>query len=420
MKDFPYTGRYTFVDVEIPNLNNDCICAISLIVCEDGKETLRHTELINPKTFFSANNIEIHHITRKDVLNARTLEEFWKEYGRYFDKPYIIGAHNTKSDMSVLNKDLARFGEKIHATEYVDTMDIMEKFYYRGKQKKGDLKLDHIASHLGIAIDHHNPESDVNVCVEAIKYMAKNFHMDIKPFIKPIPEPKVKPPKEPHKPSHHQMKIFLDYTRKQIADHADNVQMNAKEAKERGDRAFKAQDYEGIVFYYEIAVARHWSTPAVYLRLAQTYDTLHMYYDAIRVLDKGIQTLKASGQNWNVLKGVEQRLAGMQESRLKKQKQQTTRKLLDEARKTTDSRRNSRAQKLKNESALKVKENISGAGSVMSSSLSVPMDETRGKKPQAAKADERTRRSFANGSQSRTHSDSSRTRSLFAKKNRGR
>lgn len=216
------------------------------------------------------------------------------------------------------------------------------------------------------------------------------------------------------------MKIFLDYTRKQIADHADNVQMNAKEAKERGDRAFKAQDYEGIVFYYEIAVARHWSTPAVYLRLAQTYDTLHMYYDAIRVLDKGIQTLKASGQNWNVLKGVEQRLAGMQESRLKKQKQQTTRKLLDEARKTTDSRRNSRAQKLKNESALKVKENISGAGSVMSSSLSVSMDETRGKKPQAAKADERTRRSFANGSQSRTHSDSSRTRSLFAKKNRGR
>ena len=113
---FPYPGKYTFVDVEIPNLNNNCICAISILVFDEGEQVVSATELINPQTFFSAPNIRIHHIQRKDVINARTLEQFWQDYKQYFEQPYIIGAHNAMSDISVLNKDLARFHTEIHAT----------------------------------------------------------------------------------------------------------------------------------------------------------------------------------------------------------------------------------------------------------------------------------------------------------------
>lgn len=331
MYDFPYPGKYTFVDVEIPNLNNDCICAISMIVVEDQKEVLRHTELINPKTFFSANNIEIHHIHRKDVLDARTIEEFWADYGHYFDEGYIIGAHNTLSDVSVLNKDLARYGKKIQATHYIDTMAIMEKFYYKGKQKKGDLKLCNIADHLGIEIDHHNPESDVNACYEIVRYMARYFAMDLSPFVTEIPEPKHKHHKNDHKPSRRQMKIFLAFTRRQIATRAPNTLMNAKSAKILGDKAFKANDYEGIIFHYELALARHWSSPGLYLRLAQTYDSLNMYYDAVRVLDQGIRNLKAANQDWHILKGVQSKFNDLRTSRLEKQKAQASRKLVDQA-----------------------------------------------------------------------------------------
>lgn len=331
MTDFPYAGNYTFVDVEIPNLNNDCICAISMIVVESNKEVLRHTELINPKTYFSANNIEIHHIHRKDVLDARTLEEFWADYGKYFEDGYIIGAHNTLSDVSVLNKDLARFHTKIHATQYIDTMAIMDKFYYKGNQKKGDLKLCNIAEHLGIPLDHHNPESDVNACYEIVRYMANYFSMDLSPFVKTIPEPRHKSVKAPHKPSRRQMKIFLAYTKRQIATKTPDTQMNAKAAKQKGDRAFRDKDYEGIIFYYELALSKHWSAPGIYLRLAQTYDSLNMYYDAVRVLDQGIRILKQNNQDWLVLSGLMQKFNTLRAARLEKQKVQATRKLVEEA-----------------------------------------------------------------------------------------
>lgn len=332
MQDFPYPGKFTFVDVEIPNLNNDCICAISIIVVENHKETERHTELINPKTFFSAQNIQIHHILRKDVLNARSLEEYWKDYGRYFEEPYILVAHNTNSDMCVINKDLSRFHEKIHASYYIDTMDIMEQFYYRKKQKKGDLRLNHIAERLGIEIDHHNPESDVNVCFEILKYMYRYFDMDLMPFIKPIPEYRPKPPKPSHKPSRNQMSQFLTYTRRQISQNGENAQISKKKAKARGDQAFRAQDYEGIIFNYELAIAKESLAPSVYMRLAQTYDGLNMQYDAIRVLNRGIKLLQDHGVNWYGLKGVQQKIIQMQTSKLEKQKARSSRKLKEQVR----------------------------------------------------------------------------------------
>ncbi len=308
MNDFPYPGKYTFVDVEIPNLNNDCICAISIIVIENRKEVVRHTELINPQTFFSAENIAIHHIGRKDVLEARTLEQFWKDYGKYFQKPYIIGAHNANSDISVLNKDLERIGTKICSEQYIDTMDIMEKFYYKGNQCKGDLKLSSIAKRLEIELDHHNPQSDVNACYEIVCYMHHYFAMDLEPFIRTIRPPKKKKARKAAVPSAHQMRIFLRYTRKQIARKMPAAKISMRKAKHCGDEAYGAGDYEGAVFNYEIAASKRWATPIVYLRLAEIYDSLHMQYEALQILERGIRNLSSSKQSANVLRAVSRRI----------------------------------------------------------------------------------------------------------------
>lgn len=304
MADFPYPGKFTFVDVEIPNLNNDCICAISMIVIDEGEEKLRVTELINPRTFFSANNIKIHHIHRKDVLNSRTLPQFWADYGQYFEEPYIIGAHNAMSDISVINKDLARIHTEIHATKYVDTMDIMDQFYYRGNQGKGDLKLCNIAEHLGIELDHHNPQSDVNACYEIIRYMYNHFEMDLEPFIKNIKKTKFRPKKHTAVPSSRQMKIFLNYVRKQITRKSPSVDISVLKAKKQGDAAYEEGDYEGVIFNYEVAAAKNWQSASVYLRLAEIYDSLNMTFDANRILEKGIRNLKRTNRDWRILKSM--------------------------------------------------------------------------------------------------------------------
>ncbi len=411
MAQFPYPGKFTFLDVEIPNQNSDRICAISLIVVEEGKEIVRHTELINPQTFFSATNISVHHIRSKDVQNARTVEEFWKDFSRYFEDPYILAveefwkdfsryfedpyilaAHNTRSDVTVLNKDLSRFDTQIHSTRFIDTMDIMEQFYYKGNQKKGDLKLNSIAAHLGIPLDHHDPASDVNCCYEVVRYMANHFDMDLDPFIKELTPPKhfhphtnekpdVKaikaflwntrneisrnakntriteknakskgPPKHfhPHtneKPDVKAIKAFLwntrneisrnakntriteknakskgddawkedDFenmvffyevlwnTRNEISRNAKNTRITEKNAKSKGDDAWKEDDFENMVFFYEVAISKNCVSPLVYLRLADFYDSLNMRYDALRVLDKGINALKKMNHGWQEL-----------------------------------------------------------------------------------------------------------------------
>ncbi len=327
MADFPYPGKFTFVDVEIPNLNNDCICAISMIVIDEGTEVLRATELINPQTFFSANNIKIHHIHRKDVLDSRTLQQFWADYGQYFEEPYIIGAHNAMSDISVINKDLARFHTEIHATHYIDTMDIMDQFYYRGNQGKGDLKLCNIAEHLEIELDHHNPQSDVNACYEIVRYMYNHFEMDLEPFIKNIKKTKFRPTKHTAIPSSRQMKIFLNYVRKQINRKSPAADISCLKAKKQGDLAYQDGDYEGVIFNYELAAAKNWQSASIYLRLAEIYDSLNMTFDANRILEKGIRNLKKTNRGWRILKSMEnnlnrkRRLGSKQQPKSDKQKE---------------------------------------------------------------------------------------------------
>ncbi|UNT92478.1 hypothetical protein [Allobaculum sp. Allo2] len=162
--------------------------------------------------------------------------------------------------------------------------------------------------------------------------MYRYFDMDLMPFIKPIPEYRPKPPKPSHKPSRNQMSQFLTYTRRQISQNGENAQISKKKAKARGDQAFRAQDYEGIIFNYELAIAKESLAPSVYMRLAQTYEGLNMQYDAIRVLNRGIKLLQGHGVNWYGLKGVQQKIIQMQTSKLEKQKARSSRKLKEQVR----------------------------------------------------------------------------------------
>lgn len=196
------------------------------------------------------------------------------------------------SDISVLNKDLARFHTEIHATEYLDTMDVMEQFYYKGKQGKGDLKLSNIAEHLNIELDHHNPQSDVNCCCQIVCYMYDHFQMDITPFIHKIRKTKFKPSKHQDQPTARQLKSYLSYVHKQLHSNAPSTRLSASKAKAKGDQCYEEGNYEGVIFNYELAAFKHWMSPGMYLRLAQVYESLNLRYDSIRILEKGIQNIK--------------------------------------------------------------------------------------------------------------------------------
>ena len=75
---FPYPGKYTFVDVEIPNLNNNCICAISILVFDEGEQVVSATELIIPKHFSPLLIFEFITFNAKMSLMPEHLNNFGK------------------------------------------------------------------------------------------------------------------------------------------------------------------------------------------------------------------------------------------------------------------------------------------------------------------------------------------------------
>lgn len=189
--EFPFDGKYTFLDVENPNINTDTVCAISLIIVENRKVVQRHTELINPKTFFSGQNISVHKIRPQDVKNARTFREFYRDFSYCFSEDYILAGHNINSDISIINRDLNRFHERIHSSRCLDTSDVMKTVFYHDKPEKGALRLKNAAAALHIPLKAHEAQSDVNACFEIVTRLYRSEPYSIEPFIRKIPESKI-------------------------------------------------------------------------------------------------------------------------------------------------------------------------------------------------------------------------------------
>lgn len=306
MPEFIYPQKFTFIDLEIPNLNNDRICAVSMIVVEDGQEVVRHTELINPMTFFSPQNVAIHKIRRKDVLDKRTLEQFWEEYKKYFTDDYVIVAHNAMSDISVLNKDLARLKTSIPATRYMDTMDLCQDYLKDTELRKGDLRLDGLARRFGIYLNHHDPESDVNACYEIVRYLGWFHQFDIEPFIR-----KIRPGRK-HRFSRRPTAAGIARRARRVRqeNRSDNPRrdMSLKDLEKKGQEAMHRGSYEEAVVWYETAVDRKSLSPWVYANLAEIYGDYGLFTDAFYIINLGINRLSRARVNNYALVSVEKKL----------------------------------------------------------------------------------------------------------------
>ena len=84
--------------------------------------------LINPKTHIT--NTSIHGIDDEDVEDAPTLEEYWPTIANEIGNDYIIIGHNIAFDISVLNKNLEKYGIDFSPKRKVDTMAVAKDILY--------------------------------------------------------------------------------------------------------------------------------------------------------------------------------------------------------------------------------------------------------------------------------------------------
>ena len=178
---YPTDKTFVFVDVETANWANDRICAIGLILVKNGQSTGYYT-LINPQTHITFSYI--HGIYDCDVVDAPTIDEFWKVMAPLIPNDFVFVAHNYRFDLSVMRKDLARFGMEINPTQLLDTMWVARDILYHFRTVSGDLRLNTLSERLGVALNHHNAASDIMATKQVLEKLLTMGNRRIEDFIR--------------------------------------------------------------------------------------------------------------------------------------------------------------------------------------------------------------------------------------------
>lgn len=179
---YPADKSFVFVDVETADWNNDRICAIGMIIVQDGQST-GYYSLINPHVHITFTYI--HGITDSDVKDAPTIEEFWQVMAPLIPERFVFVAHNYRFDLTVMKKDLGRFGISFNPTEILDTMWVARDILYHFRTQRGDLRLNTLSEALGVQLYHHNAASDISATKEVLEKLLLSGNRRIEEFIRP-------------------------------------------------------------------------------------------------------------------------------------------------------------------------------------------------------------------------------------------
>ena len=132
---YPPDKNFVFVDVETADWNNDRICAVGMITVQNGE--------------------------------------------------CVFVAHNYRFDLTVLKKDLGRFGIRFAPTEILDTMWVAKRLMYGRRTYSGELRLNTLCDKLNVQLHHHNAASDISATKEVLEKLLTAYDRDITEFIRP-------------------------------------------------------------------------------------------------------------------------------------------------------------------------------------------------------------------------------------------
>lgn len=155
-------NTYTVVDVETANRANDTICSIGLVRVVDGHIADEFYSLVDPEDHFDMSNIAIHGITPNLVADAPTFGELYPVLKNYLERTVVV-AHNAMFDLSVLRKNMLRYGIYAHEYCYVCTVVMGRRAFPHLKRHN----LAALSHYLDIdLLNHHHALDDAKAAQE--------------------------------------------------------------------------------------------------------------------------------------------------------------------------------------------------------------------------------------------------------------
>ena len=162
--------RYIAFDVETPNAANDRMSAIGISVIEENEVVREFATLINPETHFDRFNVQLTGISPYLVEDAPTFGQLWMLIEPLMSSGVLL-AHNAPFDMGVLAKCLRAYGVAWKPqARYACTCRMAKACY----PQLPNHRLNTVSDYLGIALDHHQAESDAHACAEIFCHCQKD------------------------------------------------------------------------------------------------------------------------------------------------------------------------------------------------------------------------------------------------------
>jgi len=151
---------FTAIDVETANEQYDSLCALGIIVVDNGVIVDERSYRIRPRALrVSVINQQIHKLTESDLLHAPEISDVWRDIHPLFADRILV-AHNASFDMEVLPRSLRGYGINFPRAKYLCSLKLAAKAF----PGLHSYQLKDLATHFGIALNHHDAMSDAKAC----------------------------------------------------------------------------------------------------------------------------------------------------------------------------------------------------------------------------------------------------------------
>lgn len=155
------------IDFETANARRDSACAVGVAeVFRPDAPIFRR--LIRPEPAeFSPFCVAVHGIRAADVADAPTFAGIWPDLSRRLEGATLL-AHNASFDSGVLSACLLAAGLPVPNIRFICTVELARAAFPDLRSHK----LNVVAHHLGIALDHHEAGSDAAACAAIGQHVA--------------------------------------------------------------------------------------------------------------------------------------------------------------------------------------------------------------------------------------------------------